>query len=100
MASRLRTTTPALLLDAFHFAARTRPSMSRTSTDNLALLRLWPSSRLTGGGPAYRKAGKFPLYEPDDLDEWALAKLSPKVRSSSEFRAPENRPQKKLSAKK
>ena len=38
-----------------------------------------------GGGPAYRKAGKFPLYEPDDLDEWALAKLSPKVRSSSEL---------------
>jgi hypothetical protein len=45
---------------------------------------------VVGGGPLYRKAGKFPLYEPDDLDEWALARLSPKVRSSSEFRAPEN----------
>jgi hypothetical protein len=55
---------------------------------------------VVGGGPAYRKAGKFPLYEPDDLDEWALAKLSPKVRSSSEFRAPEKRPQEKLSAEK
>ena len=46
---------------------------------------------VVGGGPAYRKAGKFPLYEPDDLDEWALARLSPKVRSSSEFRIPEKR---------
>ena len=55
---------------------------------------------VVGGGPAYRKAGKFPLYEPDDLDEWALAKLSPKVRSSSEFRAAEKRPQEKLSVKK
>lgn len=55
---------------------------------------------VVGGGPAYRKAGKFPLYEPDDLDEWALAKLSPKVRSSSEFRAPKKRLQEKLSVKK
>jgi hypothetical protein len=44
---------------------------------------------VVGGGPAYRKAGKFPLYETDDLDEWALAKLSPKVRSSSELRLKE-----------
>ena len=55
---------------------------------------------VVGGGPAYRKAGKFPLYEPDDLDEWALAKLSRKVRSSSEFRSPEKRQQKELPVKK
>ena len=55
---------------------------------------------VVGNGPAYRKAGKFPLYEPDDLDEWALARLSPKVRSSSEFRAPEWRLQEKRSIKK
>jgi hypothetical protein len=55
---------------------------------------------VVGGGPAYRKAGKFPLYEPDDLDEWALARLSPKVRSSSELGAPEQRRQEKLSAEK
>jgi hypothetical protein len=41
---------------------------------------------VTGDGPAYRKAGRFPLYAPDDLDEWATAKLSAKVRSSSELR--------------
>jgi hypothetical protein len=40
---------------------------------------------VVGGGPAYRKAGKFPLYSPDDLDAWALARLSPKVSSSFEL---------------
>ena len=24
-----------------------------------------------GGGPAFRKAGKFPIYSRDDLDAWA-----------------------------
>jgi hypothetical protein len=38
-----------------------------------------------GGGPAFRKAGKFPLYDPDDLDAWALARLSPKVARSFEL---------------
>jgi hypothetical protein len=38
-----------------------------------------------GGGPAYRKAGRFPLYEPDDLDQWVKARLSRKIQSSSEI---------------
>jgi hypothetical protein len=42
-----------------------------------------------GGGPPFRKAGKYPLYEPDDLDEWALARLSRKVARVAEFKAPE-----------
>jgi hypothetical protein len=37
-----------------------------------------------GGGPTYRKAGRFPLYEPSDLDEWAQSRLGPKIRSTSE----------------
>lgn len=40
-----------------------------------------------GTGPAFRKAGRFPLYELADLDSWAQAKLSPKVRSTSELSA-------------
>lgn len=40
---------------------------------------------VVGGGPAYRKAGPYPLYAPSDLDEWANAKLGPRVRSSSEY---------------
>ncbi len=37
-----------------------------------------------GGGPIFRKAGKIVLYEPADLDAWALAQMSPPVSSTSE----------------
>jgi hypothetical protein len=42
---------------------------------------------VTAGGPRYRKAGKFPLYEISVLDEFARTKLSPLVSSTSEFEA-------------
>jgi hypothetical protein len=36
-----------------------------------------------GGGPAFRKAGKFPIYSRDELDAWANARLSEPVQSTS-----------------
>jgi len=36
-----------------------------------------------GGGPAFRKAGRFPLYDPADLDAWATARIGPKLSSTS-----------------
>jgi hypothetical protein len=39
---------------------------------------------VVGGGPLYRKAGRFPLYDAADLDAWALSKLGPKQRSTSD----------------
>ena len=38
-----------------------------------------------GGGPAFRKAGKFPIYARDELDAWAKSRLSKPVRSTSEL---------------
>jgi hypothetical protein len=38
-----------------------------------------------GGGPVFRKAGRTPLYPEDGLDDWALSKLGPRVRSTSEL---------------
>lgn len=38
-----------------------------------------------GGGPPFRKAGKFPIYVRDDLDAWALQRLGEPMRSTSEF---------------
>jgi len=38
-----------------------------------------------GGGPAFRKAGKFPIYSRDDLDAWANQRLGELVRSTSEL---------------
>jgi hypothetical protein len=38
-----------------------------------------------GGGPPFRRAGRFPLYEPPDLDDWAQSKISAPVRTTSEY---------------
>ena len=38
-----------------------------------------------GSGPAFRKAGKFPIYSRDDLDAWAEQRLGKLVRSTSEL---------------
>ena len=37
-----------------------------------------------GGGPKYELAGKWPLYRPEFLDEYAAAMLSRPVRSTAE----------------
>ncbi len=40
-----------------------------------------------GGGPAFQKDGKFPLYTVKALDEWVEAQLSPVVTSTAELKA-------------
>jgi len=37
-------------------------------------------------GPPFRMAGRIPLYPTSGLDAWALAKIGPLVRSTSEAR--------------
>jgi hypothetical protein len=37
-----------------------------------------------GGGPAMQYAGRVPLYSPEDLDAWAMARLSRPVHSTAE----------------
>ena len=38
-----------------------------------------------GGGPKYRLAGRFPLYDPIDLDSWAASIISPLKASTSDL---------------
>ncbi len=40
-----------------------------------------------GGGPEFRKAANAAIYEPAKLDAWALAKIGPSQRSTSDARA-------------
>lgn len=42
---------------------------------------------VVGGGPVYRKAGRYPIYAPADLDSWALARLGPVRKSTSDAAA-------------
>ena len=39
---------------------------------------------VVGGGPPFRKAGRFPMYEPADLDAWVERRLGPKRTSTSD----------------
>jgi hypothetical protein len=41
-----------------------------------------------GGGPIFRRAGRVPLYSPDDLDAWAESLLGPPMRSTSDAASP------------
>jgi len=38
-----------------------------------------------GNGPVFRKAGKFPIYARDDLDNWARSRFGEAVKSTSAF---------------
>ena len=42
---------------------------------------------VVGGGPAFRKFGRFPLYDVSDLNDWADAQLGPPRRSTSDAKA-------------
>lgn len=37
-----------------------------------------------GDGPVFRKAGRYPIYRPEDLDRWAQARIGPAQRSTSD----------------
>jgi hypothetical protein len=38
---------------------------------------------VVGGGPVFRKAGRFPLYQDPDLDSWAEARIgAPRLSTS------------------
>jgi hypothetical protein len=40
--------------------------------------------RTEGGGPRYRKVGRFVVYEEEELDRWADARLSPPRLSTTQ----------------
>jgi hypothetical protein len=40
-----------------------------------------------GGGPQFRRMGRFPVYTRHDLDNWVASRMSPPVSSTSELPA-------------
>lgn len=38
-----------------------------------------------GGGPVFRRVGRVPFYEQNQLDAWVESKLSPPMRSTSDL---------------
>ncbi len=60
------------------------------------LLEVWGLQRspnylaklaVTGGGPAFRKANRTPLYEDPGLDAYATSIIGPLVKSTSEVQS-------------
>lgn len=47
---------------------------------------------VVGGGPAFHKVGRVPLYLRPDLDAWAMSQIGPKQRSTSDLRLNRERP--------
>jgi hypothetical protein len=39
---------------------------------------------VVGGGPAFHKGGRDPLYAPSDLDAWAMKIIGPRKQSTSD----------------
>jgi hypothetical protein len=45
--------------------------------------------RSMGGGPVFQKFNRTPLYHRNDLDQWAIAKLGPRLISTSAIAQPD-----------
>ncbi len=55
-----------------------RPEASRYLQERYGLYTPDTLAKLAsiGGGPRFRKLGRIPLYDPDDLDEWVMSRMS------------------------
>jgi hypothetical protein len=71
--------TPKVYLRRDKAAAYLQERYGAYTTETLAKLAC------IGGGPRFQKLGRFPVYTPEDLDDWAASRLSPPVSSTSEL---------------
>jgi hypothetical protein len=78
--------------EATVIAATRKRDMTRAEAAQYVADRWFPCSPKTlaklavvGGGPAFRKAGRVPLYSEASVDAWAASKIGPLVRSTSEL---------------
>ena len=67
-----------------HYLRRAAAAHYVRETWGIACSSMWLAKlAVTGGGPLYRKAGRFPVYTFDDLDIWAEGRLGSRRRSTS-----------------
>jgi hypothetical protein len=67
------------------FLRRAQAAEYVTSRYGFPCSRQWLAKlAVIGGGPVFRKAGRYPVYEPSELDRWAEARIGPPQRSTSE----------------
>lgn len=67
-----------------HYLRRTAAAHYVRETWGLPCSSKWLAKlAVTGGGPIFRKAGRFPIYRPADLDAWAESRIGDPRRSTS-----------------
>jgi hypothetical protein len=68
-----------------HFLGRADAAIYVTDRYGFPCSRQWLAKlAVVGGGPVFRKAGRYPIYKPDDLDRWAQARIGPVQHSTSD----------------
>jgi hypothetical protein len=71
-----------------HFLRRADAAAYVTQRYGFPCSRQWLAKlAVIGGGPVFRKAGRYPVYEPAELERWAEARIGPPQRSTSEVDA-------------
>jgi hypothetical protein len=71
-----------------HFLRRADAATYVTERYGFPCSRQWLAKlAVIGGGPVFRKAGRFPIYKPADLDTWARSRIGPAQTSTSESAA-------------
>ena len=72
------------LLSTKQFLRRADAAAYITARYGFPCSRQWLAKlAVVGGGPKFRKAGKYPIYDPADLDQWAQSRIGPVQRSTS-----------------
>lgn len=67
------------------FLRRADAALYVTRTYGFPCSRQWLAKlAVIGGGPMFRKAGRTPIYAPQDLDAWAKDRIGAPQRSTSD----------------
>jgi hypothetical protein len=70
---------------ANHFLRRADAAVYVSERYGFPCSRQWLAKlAVIGGGPVFRKAGRFPIYKAADLDAWAQSRIGPAQTSTSE----------------
>ncbi len=67
------------------FLRRADAALYVSQTYGFPCSRQWLAKlAVIGGGPTFRKAGRTPIYAPQDLDTWAKDRIGAPQRSTSD----------------
>jgi hypothetical protein len=82
------TTAPSVPASQPAYLRREQAAAFVQSTYGFPCSRQWLARlAVIGGGPAFRKASRFPLYDRVDLDSWAKSRIGPRVQKTAELSA-------------